>query len=374
MKNVFISICIFIFLFASCKHENNISVRSISLDLNNISKNDFKKIFSRIEILPLETIDSSIIGGINGAKLLYVPDKYYIIVDARRIINVFDQNGIFIANSSKCMGKGPQEYYIFQDLTYNPYSNLINILDAYGNIISYDIEFNFVSKVKVKSDDGRYRCIYALDEHLFALMYDRNTYSFYLYDAKKDEIVKEVFYNGSIANISSVVNPFILSDSKIYFTPPNINYYTFIYDSMTEKLNDFIYFDTNGEGVEKDNVIFKEKDPAKVGRYLVGECPKFVRMNCFFNDEYAVTLFVKQQEQFVNFCNLKTGENSTHRRKGEGTVSIPNFITIDGNMLVAIYSPDLIDEFVDFDLVKNKDILQNRTEDDNPYVLKYFFK
>ena len=76
--------------------------RLISVNLEKISNPDFKEIFNSIEICPLETNDSSLIGNFfNTKKAFYIPNKYYVVIDGNYVIHIFNMKGEFISNSSK---------------------------------------------------------------------------------------------------------------------------------------------------------------------------------------------------------------------------------------------------------------------------------
>lgn len=70
-------------------------------------------LFEKIELIPLETQDSSLVGRLK--KIITVKDKYYITVDEKHIVTIFDNNGKYISNSSKMYGNGPGEYMIYSD-------------------------------------------------------------------------------------------------------------------------------------------------------------------------------------------------------------------------------------------------------------------
>ena len=65
--------------------------RLISVNLEKISNPDFKEIFNSIEICPLETNDSSLIGNFfNTKKAFYIPNKYYVVIDGNYVIHIFN--------------------------------------------------------------------------------------------------------------------------------------------------------------------------------------------------------------------------------------------------------------------------------------------
>ena len=105
MNKTNILLSVLCLLICSCNNivkKGDTNEKSISVNLENISNPNFKEIFNSIEICPLETNDSSLIGNFfNTKKAFYIPNKYYVVIDDNYIIHLFNMKGEAISNSSK---------------------------------------------------------------------------------------------------------------------------------------------------------------------------------------------------------------------------------------------------------------------------------
>ena len=167
----------FIFLVGCTnkEHQNTSTEgKTNHLSLENPKEVDLKDLFSSITITPLEISDNSVIGRLfKGKNTIVVPNKYYIVFDKYYTIYLFDMQGKFISNSKQCIGDGPKTYQILQDVTYNPYTNTIDVLDVKNVIYQYDINFKYVTKYKITHKSSQiFRYLYAIDKESYAL-FDR---------------------------------------------------------------------------------------------------------------------------------------------------------------------------------------------------------
>lgn len=376
MKNTILLINLFLLLFISCNkqiNETKTNIKTININLDNIEKPDLKKIISQIELVPLELNESSMIGNLNKRKkLLYIPNKYYVVVDNRYIINIFNMEGKHIASSSECIGEGPKEYSIFQDLTYNYDNDTFVVLDAYGYLTTYDSLFNFISKKKINCQSKeKIRNIYAVNQHTYILFDTIEKGTFYVYDPVKEKLLKKVNYQGLIAFQTSANSPFYRSNTDVYFTPPEINNYAFMFNEKSNDLSPLYYLDGKENSIAKKDIDQFEKEGADISKYILLDCPKYSPINRLFNKKYIVSTYLKEQELFINFCSLNTKKNTTYYKRKDVSPNFPNFFALEDNMLIAIINPFDVDKYIDMDLVKNKEVINSINEEDNPYIIKY---
>lgn len=379
MKRTILLINLLLFLLISCKRqiiENKSNAQIINIDLENIVKPDFKKTISQIDIVPLELNESSMIGNLNKTKkLLYIPNKYYVVVDNRYIINVFDMKGKHISSSTECIGEGPKDYSIFQDLTYNYDNDTFVVLDAYGNLITYDFLFKFISKKKIECQSKeKIRNIYAVNKHTYILFDTTEKGIFYVYDPIKDKLLKKVNYQGMIAFQTSVNSPFYRSNTDLYFTPPEINNYLFMFDEQNNDLYPLYYLEGNENSIAKKDLDQFEQEGEEISKYILLDCPKYSPINRLFNKKHIVSTYLKEQELFINFCNLSTKKNTTYYKRKDVSPNFPNFFALEDNALIAIVNPFDIDKYIDIDLVNNKNIISSINEEDNPLIVKYYLQ
>lgn len=367
---------LFILISAACSEikREKTSYHTISINLEEIDEPDFNDIFNFIEIYPLETNDSSLIGNFfNTKRAFYIPNKYYAVIDDNYIVHLFNLEGKYISNSSKCIGQGPQEYYILQDIAYNHENNTFDLLDPFGYITIFDPNFNFISKNKIDyQPKDRFRKIFALEKSKYALFDNTEKGSFTIYNIINNTTTK-IEYPGIIADISSISSPFSFSNGKLYFTPPEINNHVFIYNDDKTELTASYYLDGGDKSINKSDLL-NLKSLQEISEYILNSSPKYTSLDRLYGKKYIISTFIKQQQIFINICNIKTQNNKTFKKDKDIKINLPTFFSIEGNNAYAIIFPHELDQFTDKTLIINKDILQSIKDDDNPCIIKYNLK
>ncbi len=367
------------FIILSCKNKSieNTDVKEIHLDLIHIENFDFKKVFSHIELLPLESNESSLIGNFFSKNIIHIPDKYFIIIDKNHIVHIFNTKGKHISNSSSCIGEAPQQYHILQHLTYNQNNNGIDILDVHGNIISFDINFNFISKTKVSiKPKNRFNNIFSLNNHLYALMDDTEKGTIYLYDRRKNKLNKKIYYRGLIVPQTAALSPFKPTKNALYFIPNEINDYIFTFNEEEKELVPLIHINSGDKALKSSDIKNPDIYSMEVAQYISSECNKYHCIDRLYNDKYLISTYLKQQKACVNICCLETNENFSFSKKQERGMSFPfhSFFALNGNILYSIIHPFDMGKYIDMDILENKKIINKIQEDDNPLIVKYYLK
>ena len=112
---------------------------------------DASSFLEKIEIVPLETNDSSLLFRIN--KVIYDKDiNMFAIYTSDQIVYAFTGKGQYIDNSKRMKGQGPEDYTMVLDISFNPYLKGIDLLNPYGTIYTYSPTFEFISKRQFKSE------------------------------------------------------------------------------------------------------------------------------------------------------------------------------------------------------------------------------
>ena len=134
IKKVVSLITLSIIICACSVNNKNLpdGIEVIPVEIDEVSQ-DVSSFLEKIEIVPLETNDSSLFYRCN--KVIY--DKstdLFIIYTSDQIIYTFSGNGQYIANSKKMKGQGPEDYVMVLDINMNPYLKGIDLLNPYGTI------------------------------------------------------------------------------------------------------------------------------------------------------------------------------------------------------------------------------------------------
>lgn len=119
---------IFIMLLFACTSRDRNEIPTLSVDLHS-SDVSFEDLFSKIEIIPLETSDSCLL--VDVEKIVHVDSLLYVFDSRRPALYVFDEKGAFVRQISR-WGDGPGDHL----LSPNGY---MGIYDLFGKFIRQDV-------------------------------------------------------------------------------------------------------------------------------------------------------------------------------------------------------------------------------------------
>lgn len=96
----------------------------------------FGDVFSKCEIIPLETVDEGLIGYCK--KIYSIGNRWYIYDDWTQNLYVFSQSGKFDFQIGR-KGQGPGEYLNMYDCIVDSINNEVFILESIGRVLQFDI-------------------------------------------------------------------------------------------------------------------------------------------------------------------------------------------------------------------------------------------
>ena len=96
---------------------------------------DFSPYVESVEVIPLETTDSSLIA--NPSKIIITPEGNFVVNDASRIL-VFSPEGKFLFKIGK-QGRGPREYLGCIDICISGNGKELLILDIQGHVLRHKL-------------------------------------------------------------------------------------------------------------------------------------------------------------------------------------------------------------------------------------------
>lgn len=386
-----ISVVLLLVLFCGCSSKDkkmNVEIERIPINVYNISQ-DASSFIDKIELVPLETNDSSLLH--KYGKVMYDKETdVYAVYTRDQVIFTFSGNGDFISNSKKMQGQGPDEYYMVVDMKFNPYLKGIDLLNPYGTIYTYSSDFKLLGRRKIKPE-------FPID-HLMALNLEEYifTYPFLWTNQEvafanlKTQQVYNADYSGTISSGNSMAKDcFYKIGDDFYFIPPGINYYFYRIDTKGMKLIPIMYLDFGdleikeadlpgramGKRVDSDEerarVVKEAQERAQFLRHSNNHIVPLIK---FFNDDYVY--FVKStQGAGSNFIyNRKTKKSFLTK---EDKPFIMNFcFGIVDNVLLSIRQPEYVSRLVDRRLMSTEEIykMEQLKEDDNPVIIKYYLK
>lgn len=387
-----ISVVLLLVLFCGCSSKDkkmNVEIERIPINVYNISQ-DASSFIDKIELVPLETNDSSLLH--KYGKVMYDKETdVYAVYTRDQVIFTFSGNGDFISNSKKMQGQGPDEYYMVVDMKFNPYLKGIDLLNPYGTIYTYSSDFKLLGRRKIKPE-------FPID-HLMALNLEEYifTYPFLWTNQEvafanlKTQQVYNADYSGTISSGNSMAKDcFYKIGDDFYFIPPGINYYFYRIDTKGMKLIPIMYLDFGdleikeadlpgramGKRVDSDEerarVVKEAQERAQFLRHSNNHIVPLIK---FFNDDYVYVVFVQNRDTGGNFIfNRKKKEGFLLRDKKPFIMKFC-FGIVD-NILMAICHPDEVAMYTDPKFMSSEDILKmtQLKEDDNPVILKYYLK
>jgi hypothetical protein len=180
----FIYILISILLIGCKKQSNSITcINQISLK----KEKYLSTVFKNFEIIPLETIDKSLIGRrIN--KIRKTNNHYYISYDNRALVT-FDDQGKFVQKIQN-IGGGPGEYSVLQDFDVFPNGNVI--IQDVQKLLFYSTTGEFLRAIPLTVSCFNLK---AIDENYFLICASGEEYSIYLINGDGEVMSKHIKTN-----------------------------------------------------------------------------------------------------------------------------------------------------------------------------------
>lgn len=392
-----ISIIILLIIICSCSSDKlrvSDNIERIPIDIHDVS-HDASSFIEKIEIIPLETTDSSLIGNIG--KIMYDKNMdMYAILGRNQIVSTFSGNGSFIATSKNVKGEGPKEHNMVLNMQFNPYVKGLDLLNPYGIIYTYSPTFKFISKKNIKS---RFflEASMALspDEYIitFPAIWTNQEVDFVNLKTNQTNVTN---YSGTISSGNTMDREcFYRNGDNFYFVPKGLNYYFYQIDQTEKKLIPIIYLDFGdseiqeedlpGCAVGEDTGVERTKSDNKRDYLIKGmqERSQFIRegkllvpLIKFFNDDYIYVYFARGRKGYGgHYIYNRRKKQSFLVNEDKPFIMHPCFGIVD-NVLMAICDAYYVPKLVDSDLMSSEEIykMEQLKEEDNPVILKYYLR
>jgi len=366
-------------VFITCHKVDKATIYpKLDVDLSLMNIPSVFNVFKKIEIIPLETTESSLIGVLG--QVVFYNNHYY--VSDRRIDSFlcFDEDGKFVRKIGKS-GQGPEEY-ISASPSYiiNPYNNTFEILSSWGDFYYvYELSGKFVEKVKLPNSGTIYHNMILLNDSIRILHSStaRNGQDqFYVYSNLSNTIVNSFYQENP--NLFFIANlKFHVYNNNIFFQRPLKSSVLKVDQDGYEVAYVWDFGAMNPENTQFDKDITHEKMKEMFDDSRI----KGVFTSHFQNDIYYYTSFVGINQQD------KTRRRVVNVLYGKQDKKVYVFDTFKENL--HFYPIFWCNEYVlsftqpyDANIFLNPSVLneENRKklaaikEDDNPFLIKYYFK
>ena len=380
--NIYTLIVIGLILICGCKGKatDECNVAVIVIDLDQSKQISFTDWFDSIQIVPLETNDKSLIGVID--KVIFNGDLIYLFDKQFQNVLIFNNSGKFIKSTSHLRGQGPNEYISITDIDIDEKGNLL-ILDPFSyKIRGYNAYLEPSSERDIPKDllpIGEFKPI-SNDICFFYNHNDNDDELFSVFSIKENKVLKKVcsIVNGGDAKkliVTRMNTYFYEINDIICFIPRFPHNQIYYYDPV--KIDFFPRMEYKIKQNEfSSNKLRKNQDDSYYRFILESDNFAFV-LDIKETNKYFFASIMYRNKIYFNKHNKETGENQV--------IYLP-FLEgekLNFKILIKDYA---FYQFVNASeisyIIKNskylsekyRHILENISEDDNPYIVKYFMK
>lgn len=364
-----------LFLISGCNKTSHKDMADIiSVDIDRTNKVSIFDYFSGIEIVPLETNDSSLIKSID--KLLLINDNFYILDYRRSQILAFRSDGRFIFSINN-KGNGPDQYLNIAD--FDIYNNKLSFISAIdGTLHNYDLKGSFIEKQRLPKINGAYKLIkYINNDSIVFWTYDYEK-RIKFFSISENKIFNEAMSESDIIfnNISTPVFPYgnymvrtidnsvkeITPDCKIRLA------YQWDFGRLNNDLKNLKEEPKSGSS-EKLYDFAKKIYSSEIINYIFGMAGG--------NSKYIYAQITRKNNQINIFFNKLTKKKDVFIETIEAAKLYPLYWT--ENYIVGIIpaGADLgVNDLLPDNILNERNITVKKqlSEFDNPILIKYYFK
>ena len=354
---------------------------TIVVDLDSPEEASLFDYFSSIELVPLETLPDVLITGV--FKIVVHQNKYYVLDKQQCIIFVFDKAGRYLFKIAK-KGRGVGEYTSIADFNFNTYTGNLEILVPTGGVKIYDSMGNFIEKKRINYPG--FRAVHSLvaidkDTHVFYSRFEPKKIIYFNLNEKKllSEEFEEDMHLGAYSR-----GPYQYRDDWYFFRPIHPVVYKVEKDQLKAAFRfDFGKYATDGRRV----TITKEKTFAEKTEEVFNQF-SYIIQSVRHNDKYILaSLLRKELGEHPGPRGNIIYEKATGKTKyivdfTEGVL----FNSTRGEETIVTDEYVLMPtQWVDLEKRIKKEILSadqqlifeklvNAKDEENPVLIKYYFK
>lgn len=382
MKHLFIVFSLI--LLASCSSslkDTEVSILKVALEETPVS---IKDLFSKIEIVPLETTDSSLL--VHILRVREDHGNYYLLSEDYPAFNhitlmAFDGQGNYIRSIGK-VGQGPEEYpWLIYDAAIDSPKEIVYMMSPSGMIYIYRLDGSFVRKMMLP-DKGVYHGLQLLDENRLlawsALDIEENALT--IVDTDSAALINDYWKDYHCLNWAALSSFSCQNGGKTYFTPA---VYNKVFEVTPDSLILAYQWDFGKDNIDMDKYRLSLPEDRKAASdewdrlRKDGSVPYKIEKQGQTRKYYYATLFYSfdKEKHLADirsiFYEKETGRTFCFKETTEGIRINPELIETD-YMLALMPTEDLemllpvLDE-------KEKAKIARRVEDDNPCLVKFIF-
>ncbi|WP_455674323.1 6-bladed beta-propeller [Phocaeicola sp.] len=358
----------------SSKEQTGTPVLKVDLDAPVASLN---ALFRKTEVIPLETSDSCLV--VTPADIQEYNNIYYLYdIHTSRVL-AFDAQGKFLYPIGH-KGQGPGEYVYISDFSINKQQKTIYLLDPIGIYYCYTLDGKFIQQNRLMSEEhGNYNWLYSFHDKLltFSFPRDKESYCISIIRPEDGSFVGQLWNNHSTLLNHKIGVAFYSYQDKTYFTPalfdneayeitPNEVKVAYRWDFGKNNINLKglgLTYEEDNYGTER-TLLSKAIENQTIPYLLISQNQndKYYNANLYYGYKIRQSIFYR-----------KSDGKSFIIGKKENDIQLRPFIFTDEYIVCAIEAKDY-EKYQSVLNEKEYQKLMSRTEDDNPCLVKFYFK
>ena len=374
-----LSLLVIAILTGCANKSNNNAEIAVSIDIEKNSDVSFFDIFSKIEVIPLETTKESVFN--LSRDITIHKNNFYFLDRNQEALFVFDSVGHYKKKINK-KGKGPGEYMLLYDFGFNRFTGNLELMSGMGYIQVYDEEGEIYKQtIRLPKNEGALSYFHNITQDIYVFLNNyREGNKIFFYSLKNKAVIAET-YNVDLENFGSLM---LLPHKKPFYAYNDTMYFEQVYNGDIFRINpDYAlslkyHWDLGKYNIDTANIKAPKDKPRRyywdlydkmIQKYAMGFAEHFE------NEKYhifrfshkksmlKILLYNKFTEKYFIFENLKENIHCWPLyMDDEALYTSENYKNLD-----YIVNRDLLDD-------ENKKKLDSVQEEDNPVIVKYYFK
>ena len=345
-----------------------------------------KDLFSRIEVIPLETNDTALMDHVH--RIRKVNNKYYILNEdypGFTYINilVYDAEGNFLHTIGK-KGQGPEEYpYLIYDMDIDAEKDLVYMMSPLGMLYLYRTDGSFVRKMNMPEGLIYHGLQFLNSNQLLSWAggTDIDNDAMCVLDADSAKLIKGLWRDHNDPNWDIIEFTYAYQD-KIYFTPSIDRQ---VYEVTSDSLRMAYEWDFGEDNYDASSVrsrleglTIAEKDEKWNEMRKTGGVPYTLLKQGQTNKYYFTNVLgilgeIDEKGYAKNYFSLfyekATGRSFYFKKTTEGLAIRPDMTTEEAlYQLIPTEDLELLLPVLD---ETEKAKVMKRVEDDNPCLVKF---
>ena len=331
-------------------------------------------IFDRVEVIPLETNDSCLL--VFPTQVLCENGRYEVFDFDHSALFLFDKNGQFLKKVGQ-RGNGPQEYISVCDVVHDSRNGNICLLSPRGEIFCYSSNGDFQERRKLPVKVN-YQCIEDFDDYFVTWTIPGGPDKYGVSIITKDSLQLVCEYGSGNRNLLTQNNLGALYqyDGRLYFSKwySRKTYevdvsglhvaYQWDFDKANYEIEDFGFSSNKEGGREEQSRLIKDLQD--------GTFPYVIVLQRQNKDYYYAKLSFGSKQEGEIYYRKADGKSLFFKKTKHGSNLNPMCFNDEYVIYLSLYEDiarfeNLLDEQ---ELAK----LEGRTEEDNPFLIKCYFK